>query len=58
VRHDAVLGMVRTGVPAVGELATWVPYEPATRCTAVFDASIRVEPDPSAERRLAWDRVG
>jgi para-nitrobenzyl esterase len=56
--HDAVLGMVRTGSPAAGELAEWAPYEPAARCTAVFDAVPRVRSDPSAERRRAWEPAG
>ena len=52
--HDAVLGMVRAGTPATGELADWAPYEPTARCTAVFDAVPRVESDPDAQRRGAW----
>jgi para-nitrobenzyl esterase len=52
--HDAVLGMVRAGTPASGELADWAPYEPTARCTAVFDAVSRVESDPAAQRRRAW----
>ncbi|WP_138759627.1 carboxylesterase family protein [Modestobacter altitudinis] len=55
VLHDAVLGMVRAGTPATGELVDWVPYEPAARCTAVFDATSRVESDPAGQRRRAWD---
>jgi para-nitrobenzyl esterase len=54
VLHAAVLGMVASGVPAVGELPEWAPYEPASRCTAVFDAVGRVESDPAADRRRAW----
>jgi para-nitrobenzyl esterase len=53
--HDAVLGMVRTGTPAAGSLVDWPPYDPASRCTAVFDAVPRVVADPGAERRRAWD---
>jgi uncharacterized protein YggT (Ycf19 family) len=49
--HAAVLGMVRTGEPAVGELAGWRPYEPGAHCTAVFDAVTRVASDPAASRR-------
>jgi para-nitrobenzyl esterase len=47
--------MVRTGTPAAGQLTDWPPYEPASRCTAVFDAVSRVVSDPWAERRRAWD---
>jgi para-nitrobenzyl esterase len=54
VLQDAVLGMVRTGTPATGPLADWAPYEPTTRCTAVFDVTSRVESDPGAQRRRAW----
>ncbi|MGY1639124.1 carboxylesterase family protein [Geodermatophilus sp. SYSU D00742] len=53
--HDAVLGTVRTGSPASGVLDGWRPYEPATRCTAVFDAPTRVVADPDAERRRTWE---
>jgi para-nitrobenzyl esterase len=56
VLHDAVLGMVRTGSPA-GALPDWAPYAADGRCTAVFDAGSRVESDPSAERRRAWEAV-
>jgi para-nitrobenzyl esterase len=52
--QDAVLGMVGTGSPAAGELGDWAPYEPGSRCTAVFDAVPRVVSDPAAERRRAW----
>jgi para-nitrobenzyl esterase len=52
--HDAVLGTVRTGSPASGRLDGWLPYEPATRCTAVFDEPTRVVSDPDGERRRAW----
>jgi para-nitrobenzyl esterase len=52
--HAAVLGMVTTGTPAVERLADWLPHDPITACTAVFDAESRVETDPSAERRQAW----
>jgi para-nitrobenzyl esterase len=52
--HEAVLGTVVTGTPAAGQLAGWVPYEPASRCTALFDAVTRVVSDPDAERREAW----
>jgi para-nitrobenzyl esterase len=54
VLHDAVLGMVRTGSPA-GALPDWAPYEPGSWCTAVLDAGSRVESDPSAQRRAAWE---
>jgi para-nitrobenzyl esterase len=52
--HAAVLTMVRTGTPVVAGLAGWQPYEPASHCTAVFEAASRVVADPSGERRRAW----
>jgi para-nitrobenzyl esterase len=55
--QSAVLAMVRDGVPAVGKLQGWRPYEPTHRCTAIFDAVSRVESDPAAERRRAWAGV-
>jgi para-nitrobenzyl esterase len=58
VLQAAVLGAVRDGVPAAGELQDWAPYEPTNRCTAVFDAVSRVESDPEAERRRAWTVPG
>ena len=53
--HAAVLGMVRTGTPALPDLADWHPYAPETRCTAVLGAESRVESDPRGERRRAWE---
>jgi para-nitrobenzyl esterase len=55
---DSVLGVVRSGTPATGALAGWEPYERGGRCTAVFDASLRLRSDPDAERRRAWESVG
>ena len=52
--HDSVLALVRGGTPAAGVLDGWPPYEPATRCTALFDATTRVVTDPDAGRRSAW----
>jgi para-nitrobenzyl esterase len=52
--HDAVLSVVRGGTPAVGVLDSWPAYEPAARCVALFDATVRVVADPDAERRRAW----
>jgi para-nitrobenzyl esterase len=52
--HAAVLTMVRTGSPVVAGLDSWPPYEPASHCTAVFEATGRVAADPSGERRRAW----
>ncbi|MGY1631337.1 carboxylesterase family protein [Geodermatophilus sp. SYSU D01186] len=53
--QGSVLATVRGGTPAVGVLDPWPAYEPAARCTAVFDAAPRVESDPDGERRRAWD---
>jgi para-nitrobenzyl esterase len=50
----SVLDMVRTGAPG---MAGWEPYEPGRRCTAILDATSRVEADPAADRRRAWDDV-
>jgi para-nitrobenzyl esterase len=49
----SVLGVVRSGSPAVGPLAGWAPYG-AARCTAILDARPEVRSDPGAERRRAW----
>ena len=54
---DSVLAVVRGGTPATGVLAGWQPYAPGDRCTAIFDATPEVRPDPDAERRRAWVRV-
>jgi para-nitrobenzyl esterase len=56
--HDSVLSVVRGGTPAAGVLDRWSPYEPAGRCTALFDAEPRVVTDPDGERRRAWEDVG
>jgi para-nitrobenzyl esterase len=50
---DAVLGVVRSGSPAVGPLSGWAPYGNA-RCTAILDAGPEVRSDPEPERRRAW----
>jgi para-nitrobenzyl esterase len=55
--QQSVLATVRTGNPADGVLDGWPAHEPATRCTAVFDAPVRVESDPDAGRRRAWSGV-
>jgi para-nitrobenzyl esterase len=54
----AVLGTVTGGTPAGGVLDGWRPYDPGSRCTAVFDATPRVEADPDGERRRAWGAAG
>jgi para-nitrobenzyl esterase len=36
----------------------WRPYEPASRCTVVFDAVPRIVGDPSDQRRRAWEPAG
>ncbi|MGY1643478.1 carboxylesterase family protein [Geodermatophilus sp. SYSU D00703] len=56
--HDSVLSVVRGGTPAVGVLERWPSYEPAARCTALFDAVPRVVADPDGARRRAWEDVG
>jgi carboxylesterase type B len=35
----------------------WPPYTTAERATMVFDAECRVENDPQAPGRLAWEGV-
>jgi para-nitrobenzyl esterase len=52
--QGAVLAVIRTGTPA---MAGWEPYEPGSRCTAIFDAASRVVSDPAGERRRAWEDV-
>ena len=52
--HESVLSVVRGGTPAVGVLDDWSPYEPTTRCTALFEATPRVVAGVDAERRRAW----
>jgi para-nitrobenzyl esterase len=41
----------RTGVPG----DDWPPYTPADRAVMVFDRKSRIEYDPHAHRRMAWD---
>jgi para-nitrobenzyl esterase len=41
----------RTGVPGSG----WPAYRPEDRAVYVFDTRPRVEHDPDADRRLAWE---
>lgn len=41
----------RHGVPAAG----WPAYDPDHRRTLVFDATDRIEDDPHADRRRAWE---
>jgi para-nitrobenzyl esterase len=55
---DSVLAVVRGGTPPTGTLGGWEPYEPAGRCTAVFDAAPYLLPDPAPERRRAWESIG
>ena len=57
VLQSAVLGLVRTGSPAVGSLRDWPPYEPTRGVIAVLDARSRVVAAPGADRRRAWAAV-
>jgi para-nitrobenzyl esterase len=49
--------MVTTGTPATGVLADWRPYDADDRSTALFDVVPRVQFDPAAERRRAWEET-
>jgi para-nitrobenzyl esterase len=54
--HSAWGSFVTTGQPAAPSGQTWPPYTPEHRPTMIFSsAQTRVEDDPDAARRSAWD---
>jgi hypothetical protein len=55
-RHSARGRFVTTGQPAISSGQTWPRYTPEQRPTMIFSsAQTRVEEDPDATRRSAWN---
>jgi len=52
---DAWLAFAHTGNPGHPALPQWPAYHPSERATMHFDVVSRLEHDPSAEVRAAWD---
>jgi len=55
--HRAWLAFARTGDPDHDGLPHWPPYTAERRATMVFDRECRVEDDPLADERRAWETV-
>jgi para-nitrobenzyl esterase len=54
--HDAWAAFITTGLPGATGLPAWPGYSCEQRPTMIFDArGSRVENDPAAERRRAWE---
>jgi para-nitrobenzyl esterase len=52
---DAWIAFARSGDPNHPGLPAWPAYSAANRATMVLDAECRVEDDPRAEERVAWE---
>jgi para-nitrobenzyl esterase len=55
VMHGAWIAFVRDGNPVTAEFPEWPEFDLDRRYVAVFDFKSRVESDPGAERRRAWE---
>ena len=53
--HEAWATFARTGTPSAAGLPDWPAYEPGRRATMIFDTESRVEDDPGATDRRAWE---
>ena len=55
VMHGAWIAFARDGNPVTAEFPEWPEFDLDRRYVAVFDSESRVESDPGAERRHAWE---
>jgi para-nitrobenzyl esterase len=53
--HRSWIAFARDGDPGHDDLPDWPVYDPDTRATMHFDAESRLQHDPGAEARAAWD---
>jgi para-nitrobenzyl esterase len=53
----AWLAFARTGNPNHPGIPQWPTYGKAKRSTMIFNTECRVENDPRAEERAAWDGI-
>jgi para-nitrobenzyl esterase len=54
---DALIAFARSGDPSHPTLPRWDPYDPQRRATMIFDGTCRVDEDPRADERHAWEEV-
>lgn len=54
---EALVAFASTGDPNHSQLPDWPAFESGRRATMIFDHPCRVEDDPRARQRLAWDAV-
>ena len=55
VMHGVWIAFARDGNPVTADFPEWPEYDLDRRYVAVFDAVSRVESDPGADRRRAWE---
>jgi para-nitrobenzyl esterase len=53
----AWLAFARTGNPNHPGIPRWPTYDKVKRATMIFNTECRVENDPRAEERAAWDDI-
>ncbi len=53
--HAAWTAFIRNGDPNTAGVPAWAAYEPSRRATLIFDDESRLEDDPAADTRRAWE---
>jgi para-nitrobenzyl esterase len=55
--QNLIFGFARDGRPVSRRIPQWPQYDTVTRATLIFDSECRVQSDPLAEERRAWDGI-
>lgn len=55
--QNLLFGFAREGRPVSPRTPEWPAYDTSRRATLIFDTRCRVESDPLAEQRHAWDGI-
>ena len=54
---ESLIAFARTGAPSHDGIPEWLPYNPKTRPTMIFDRECRLEYDPRRVERTAWEGI-